>query len=63
MRRRVGQLNAPAGGRLRSAWLLAIFRRKLCVAILCSLSGAQPIGATEITFDIGDKAIECLGPR
>ena len=26
-----------------------------------ALDGAQPIGATEITFDIGDKAIECLG--
>jgi hypothetical protein len=25
-----------------------------------ALDGAQPIGATEITFDIGDKAIECL---
>ena len=26
-----------------------------------ALDGAQPIRATEITFDIGDKAIECLG--
>src|SRR5262249_15157083 len=26
-----------------------------------ALDGAQPIGAPEITFDIGDKAIECLG--
>ena len=26
-----------------------------------ALDGAQPIGATEITFNIGDKAIECLG--
>jgi len=26
-----------------------------------TLDGAQPIGATEITFDIGDKAMECLG--
>jgi hypothetical protein len=26
-----------------------------------ALDGAQPIGATEITVDIGDKAIECLG--
>jgi len=26
-----------------------------------ALDGAQPIGATEITFDIGDKAMECLG--
>ena len=26
-----------------------------------ALDGAQPIGATEITLDIGDKAIECLG--
>ena len=26
-----------------------------------ALDGAQPIGATEITFDIGDKAIECIG--
>ena len=26
-----------------------------------ALDSAQPIGATEITFDIGDKAIECLG--
>ena len=26
-----------------------------------ALDGAQPIGATESTFDIGDKAIECLG--
>ena len=26
-----------------------------------ALDGAQPIGATEITFDIGDKTIECLG--
>ena len=28
-----------------------------------ALDGAQPIGATEIIFDIGDKAIECLGGR
>ena len=26
-----------------------------------ALDDAQPIGATEITFDIGDKAAECLG--
>jgi hypothetical protein len=26
-----------------------------------ALDSAQPIGATEITFDIGDKAMECLG--
>jgi hypothetical protein len=26
-----------------------------------ALDGDQPIGATEIAFDIGEKAIECLG--
>ena len=26
-----------------------------------ALAGARPIGATEITFDLSDKAIECLG--